>query len=160
MAATSATTPGVAFVLMQVEILPNGPRYRNHYMETNPPSLLIGVCIHTREMENHLTQTKWNVCKCVASHVYVLRGHCPNTKTRVSVFMRSNSCLICSLGSLPSLILKYGNIFPMNKALTGGRYWCNATCRTGWRRRRWWRQRRPPDTRTNTKNHQNDEPNH
>ena len=46
-AATSTTTSGVAVALMQVEILPNGPRYRNHYMETNPPSLLIGVCIHT-----------------------------------------------------------------------------------------------------------------
>ena len=59
---------------MQVEILPNGPRYRNHYMETNLPSLLIGVCIHTCEMENHLTQTKWNVCKCVASHVCFTRA--------------------------------------------------------------------------------------
>ena len=34
-------------------------RHRKQYMETNPPSLLIGVCIHTHacacEMENHLT---------------------------------------------------------------------------------------------------------
>ena len=94
-AATSATTSGVAVALMQVEILPNGPRYRNHYMETNPPSLLIGVCIHTRVRWKTISQPSGMFAN-VLNYMYVLRYGDAPTRKQGFLFMRSNSCLICS----------------------------------------------------------------